>query len=55
MLGNGRQFELERLGELEDRGLALGDPRQDRSPGRIRQRGKGDAQRIGRHHSFSIG
>jgi len=49
------QFQLERLGELEDGGLALGDARQDRPPGRIRQRGKGDAQAIGRHYSFSIG
>ena len=49
MLGDGRQAHGERLGQFGHRGLAAGEPRQDRAPGRIGERGEGGAEAVGRH------
>ena len=49
MAGDGGQADLERLGEITDGGLAQGEARQDRAPGRIGERRERRAERIERH------
>src|SRR5215211_4804650 len=48
------QAHRERLGELVDRRLALGQARQDRAPRRVGERTEGQAQRIGRHLTMRL-
>src|SRR5437899_1334916 len=55
VLGDGGQFQMKRLGQLHYRRLPLRDSCQDRPPRGVRQRGKRDAQPIGRHYIFPIG
>src|SRR2546421_9045320 len=47
VLRDGREAHLERLRQLLDRGHPSGQPRQDRSPGRIGERCKGGVQPLG--------
>jgi hypothetical protein len=45
VLGHGGQRHRERLREIADRGIAPGEPRQNRPSRRVRQRGKGQIER----------
>src|SRR5262245_55422554 len=49
VLGDCGQAELERSRQLPDGRLALGQPSKNRSAGRVGERGKGCAERIGMH------
>src|SRR5690348_10344044 len=49
VLGDGGHAHLERLGQLGDRGLAQGEPRQDGAPRRVGERREGAAEAVGRH------
>jgi hypothetical protein len=46
VLGDGLRTDRKRLGELVDRGLAAGQPREDRPPGRVGERVERGAQLI---------
>jgi hypothetical protein len=45
VLGHGGQRHRERVREIADGGIAGGEPRQNRAPRRIRQRGKRPVER----------
>ena len=49
MLGHGRGADLERLRQVPDRHLAAAEARQDGPARGMCERGKSQAQRIGRH------
>jgi hypothetical protein len=52
VLGDGRQAHVEGFRQFTDRGLARGEPGEDRASGRIGERGKGGVETIGRHVLF---
>ena len=49
MFRHGRQAHVERLGQIVDAGLALGQPRQDGPTGRIGERGELGGEGVGLH------
>src|SRR5262245_31876505 len=49
VFGDRLKADVERLGQLVDRCLAVGQPRQDGSPGGVGQGGEGEAELIGCH------
>src|SRR5690349_14638371 len=55
VLGHGGQGHVERLGELLDRGLARGEPREDRAAGRVGEGREGGAELVGRHRIIPSG
>src|SRR5215831_14734908 len=44
VLGHGGEAHIEGLGDLEHRGLARGEAREDRAPGRVGEGGEGGAE-----------
>src|SRR5579884_1774443 len=46
VLGDGLEADRERLGQLVDRRLAVGEAGEDRPTGRVRQRGEGEAELV---------
>src|SRR5437588_55223 len=55
MFGDAGEAEVERLGQLRDRGLPLGKTGQDRSPGGIGEGCERDAEMIIRHRILLFG